>query len=490
MNVLKRNPIIESSLTGAAINQMFFSKLQPPDFSTVMKSLMIQSTQEACLSLLDMMKNKDIALAHSGKITYNNEKQPTTNSFECANCMHSKDDIPKNHKLWNCKVIDNYFKCNKKHLAFGPDCKFKDIKKFNYEQYLEKKKNPKDYSSNNKLTGNGKQFANVVSQPTIMPTPSINVDSHIELLKQIAILNKKFDDLTVEPEVFKTHKKITKKSIVIDSGCSDTSINSHKHSDTPIIFNSNNQPLGKITVANGTDVDIQGQGSLLNHTTNLVSEFTNSLLSISQTTQSNNAIAIFTESDCHIVQLDEDILDLLDKILTNSKSKNQILLNGNVVNGLYICEMSDINKTCNSQNCTLRYTQPLAEQQSDLHIKSHKHIHFAGSSYYTNIPSVHVNSIKELVKFFHELWNHASMEMMCAIVDNNLILNLPATLTSKAIRKHFPQCNGCPYGNLQLRPLFSIPFDGFPFVGFPLPPLGSLTPPSFGLSASSLLSPF
>ncbi len=51
------------------------------------------------------------------------------------------------------------------------------------------------------------------------------------------------------------------------------------------------------------------------------------------------------------------------------------------------------------------------------------------------------------------------MELMILIVKNKLIKNLPETLTEKAIRKHFPNCNTCPIGNLQQRPLLSIPED-------------------------------
>ena len=48
---------------------------------------------------------------------------------------------------------------------------------------------------------------------------------------------------------------------------------------------------------------------------------------------------------------------------------------------------------------------------------------------------------------------------MILIVKNKLIKNLPEALTEKAIRKHFPNCNACPKGNLQQRPFQSIPED-------------------------------
>ena len=50
------------------------------------------------------------------------------------------------------------------------------------------------------------------------------------------------------------------------------------------------------------------------------------------------------------------------------------------------------------------------------------------------------------------------MELMILIVKHKLIKNLPEALTEKAIRKHFPNCNACPKGNLQQR-FQSIPED-------------------------------
>jgi len=69
------------------------------------------------------------------------------------------------------------------------------------------------------------------------------------------------------------------------------------------------------------------------------------------------------------------------------------------------------------------------------------------------------------VRYFYETWNHASAELMCLIVRKPLVLNLPKTLTEKAIRKHFPNCNSCPNGNLQKRPLLSLPVDRIISIG-------------------------
>ena len=42
--------------------------------------------------------------------------------------------------------------------------------------------------------------------------------------------------------------------------------------------------------------------------------------------------------------------------------------------------------------------------------------------------------------------------MKCWIVNNNIFQNIPAVLTAKAIRKHFPHCEACPAANMAQQP--------------------------------------
>jgi len=89
--------------------------------------------------------------------------------------------------------------------------------------------------------------------------------------------------------------------------------------------------------------------------------------------------------------------------------------------------------------------KPIEVFSSDLDLK------FVGSSYYTNVPSVSVRTAAELIRYFHEAWNHSSKEIMCAIINNQLIDNLPKALTAKLVNRHFPACDSCPHGNLAKR---------------------------------------
>ena len=130
-----------------------------------------------------------------------------------------------------------------------------------------------------------------------------------------------------------------------------------------------------------------------------------------------------------------------------------ILVNGTEVNGIYKCQIKDLAKKDPKISNSICANERSPNTQGVFNL--------ASASYYTNVPSASVDSIKELVRFFHEIWNHASMELMCSIVKNKLVLNLPETLTEKAIRKHFPNCNACPIGNLQQRPTMSLPADRY-----------------------------
>ena len=61
--------------------------------------------------------------------------------------------------------------------------------------------------------------------------------------------------------------------------------------------------------------------------------------------------------------------------------------------------------------------------------------------------------LRDLVRFFHEAWDHPSRELMCKIVDNKMLASLPKELTSKVIRKFFPQCEACPAANMSQKPI-------------------------------------
>ena len=73
------------------------------------------------------------------------------------------------------------------------------------------------------------------------------------------------------------------------------------------------------------------------------------------------------------------------------------------------------------------------------------------SVYYQTMDFPHLSDL-----VWHEAWNHADVETMVAIVKdpaNPTFDNVPKALTPQVIRKYFPSCVACPFGNLSARPL-------------------------------------
>ena len=59
--------------------------------------------------------------------------------------------------------------------------------------------------------------------------------------------------------------------------------------------------------------------------------------------------------------------------------------------------------------------------------------------------------LRDLVRFFHEAWDHPSCDLMCKIVTDKMFTSIPDELTPKVIRKFFPACEACPAANMAQR---------------------------------------
>jgi hypothetical protein len=69
-----------------------------------------------------------------------------------------------------------------------------------------------------------------------------------------------------------------------------------------------------------------------------------------------------------------------------------------------------------------------------------------------NYETAHFNNKRQLVRFFHELFNHPSLATMLFIVSSTSIVNIHPDLTPTAVRKFFPyECPACPAGQLAQR---------------------------------------
>ena len=210
------------------------------------------------------------------------------------------------------------------------------------------------------------------------------------------------------------------KRLLIDSGCNTNIIASPLHSDIPIIYRDSKEG---ISTANGEVIPIIGQGSLLNIAADFVPTFVDSLVSVSQTTSLTDSCFIFLKDVAYNICLNPSIINLLSQIHTLAVSHNLILCTANLTKD----KLYAVNNTQSNDNIPM----------------------FAASTYYQ---TAKFDNVPDVIKYFHETWSHASLDLMIHIIKNNIFTNLPPSLTETAIRKYFPICPSCSAGNMNRKP--------------------------------------
>ncbi len=266
--------------------------------------------------------------------------------------------------------------------------------------------------------------------------------------KNITIINEHINQF-LQSLAFKcshTCKKLPKRIILIDSGANTTVLNQESSSHTPITTRS--KPC-QITVANGTKVLIDQEGTFLGKQADFSPAFRTSVLSISQHTQDNSHIAIFLHDKMYLIKYSHLLKPLLDKIQDISQEQDLITLTAENRNGLYEADLDNLKKhlvtTLEKSKNVTTYHVPNYYENRDATL-------YSNTTYYTDIPNVHADKLSDIVRFFHEAWGHPDKVTMCNIVKNNTYINIPKALTEKAINKYFPiNCKSCPFGNLTSR---------------------------------------
>ena len=237
--------------------------------------------------------------------------------------------------------------------------------------------------------------ANIVQPPSITREDLDNIAALKDMLKQVS----------------------NKKRLLLDSGCNTNIISSTNHSDIPIIYR---ESKDGISTANGQVIPILGQGSVLDTPADFVPSFVDSLLSVSQICKLKDSCFIFSKTNAINISLTSDIKTLLSQINDIAVTQNLILCTATLTNdNLYAVDNTMSNNTLS----------PLS----------------ANATYYQ---TAQLDSVADVVRYFHESWSHCSLDSMIHILQNNVFTNIPPTLTEKAIRKYFPMCPACTAGNM------------------------------------------
>ena len=309
------------------------------------------------------------------------------------------DSLPQG-LCYNCGRPGHIAKaCRNKHSKYCYKCM--DVHKFDYDKCM------------NMHSGIQKGKAAAANIPDV---PDNTTDHHNLLETQ--------EELRLLRELLRT-KEVRKNNVWVDSGANRTFIHSHLNSSTPILPLSKNDESG-VLAANGEVSPIVGTGSLVVDG-DFVPNFENSLVSVSQLCREKDASCIFDDIEMHGIRRTPYVISALNKIKNHAFENNLICISAKQREGLYTTSMDTLRK--------------------NNFIVAENH---AGAAFYA---TAEFPDLKQLVRFFHESWRHADADLMCSIVHNNSFDNLPKQLTERAIRKHFPHCESCAFGNMARKAL-------------------------------------
>ena len=378
--------------------EVYLEGLYPLTFRQAVSDTGPEDFDSVCLAIYTKYDIFDIISLHSTTITSSNSEGKvadvaihhiSTDTLKCPNC-----NMPK-HKPRDCRSMCTLCPGLAPHKYFKTDfCRqYKSMEAFH-------KKNG-TWVERRKLKANN---ANITVTP-----PSSDPSEISQMIKALDKLTSTF-----------TANVSKHKRLLMDSGCNTNIIASPLHSDIPIIYRDSKEG---ISTANGEVIPIIGQGSLLNIEADYVPTFVDSLFSVSQTTSVKDSCFIFLKDIAYNICLNPSIINLLSQIHTLAVSHNLILCTANLSKD----KLYEVNTT-----------------QSTNHIPM-----FAASTYYQ---TAKFDNVPDVIKYFHETWSHASMDLMIHIIKHNIFTNLPPSLTESAIRKYFPICPSCSAGNMNRRP--------------------------------------
>ena len=245
-----------------------------------------------------------------------------------------------------------------------------------------------------------------------------------------------------------------KKATILDSGANVCIISDITHLDT------NTVPLCRraedaagVETASGVAMPISGRGLLVGLEGPLCLDATTTLLSVPQLCKEREAIVIMDAVGAIAVESDAFNTSHVNCIKKHSITHSKPLLTATLNHhSLYELDTPHTVMPCHTNpvvTCDPITWSPSPEL-TERHQRWSAYYIKAMASYYS---TAEFQTDRDLVRFFHEAWDHPSRELMCKIVDSKAFENLPKRLTSKRIRKLFPQCEACPAGSMAQQPI-------------------------------------
>ena len=433
LKTLLRNPNYSIPTKGGTtpkkINEMFISGIQPSAFVVDIKRYGTETVNDTN-KVIQLHLPKFQQLVNMGGYTSNIKPVELTitkipqksigaknGGQKCQHCDqpgHGYLDCPSKAECLRCKTAA--------HPYWHRDCAYRQSK---FAQRDNLQKGPQ-----------AKAMAAVVSAPA-------NTEL-ADLKASVASLATLMADLIA---------KVKRKKKLLDSGANISIISDTSHLDPNTTFCRAEEPRG-VETANQSVMAISGSGTICGLEGALCDDAASSLISVSQLCKAKKAAVILDSCGAVAVTLDDEGIATLNEFKNNCFQKSQLLLTAHVNHdSLYELDVSPVPPmSVNFHNATLVNTS-IPPVSYELHAWSpspevlQSHYTALGAYYYTaDLPRY-----RDIVRFFHEAWDHPSEELMCRIVNDKVFDNIPKELTAKVIRKHFPQCEACPAGNMAQR---------------------------------------
>ena len=265
--------------------ESFFTKLKPASLSSQLLFLKVKTIAGASKALEDFYTRKDSMIdeIHLDKSSSKSIPDKTNNDFkekkkkdnneekklytrkgklvECHNCKHAPKSKNKNtnHYLSSCPSLGYCYQCETQHFPLGHDCKYEDVSLFNYDKYLENKREsdstiPPEPKNKKKSKEKNKDDGKFMETLNAMTATSAGFD------KVFNILRTNHKGLTISDDVDKVFKEMI---LFFDSAANGTHINHKDLSDTPIVSLNRMDPTqDNVTLAGEQQIPIGGSGSI------------------------------------------------------------------------------------------------------------------------------------------------------------------------------------------------------------------------------------
>jgi len=215
--------------------------------------------------------------------------------------------------------------------------------------------------------------------------------------------------------------------VIVDSGCGVVTVPSSN------LTSDNHRPTTPMILETASSQEFRPKlvGDFRGLDAHIVPEFNNILIGLSNLLSKNYALS--TDEDMFVFPKNKKNRKLFKEFHQNILQSIKFI--AKVKDGVYQVDLDDLptNLTSNSE-----LIQPSLHRMTNV-------IHRYQTANFSNI--------SDLVKFFHELLGHPSIETMISIIESASISNFPSELTTQAVRKYFPfNCISCPAGQLARRP--------------------------------------